>query len=122
VSLGLAVALLAGVGAVARYVLDSVVQRHHRSTFPLGTMVINISGSFVLGLITGLATHQGLGSRTALIVGIGFCGGFTTFSTWMWESLVLTRANAVRAAAVNMFGTIALGLVAAAAGLGLALL
>jgi fluoride exporter len=122
VSLGLAVALLAGVGAVARYVLDSVVQRHHRSTFPLGTMVININGSFVLGLITGLATHQGLGSRTALIVGIGFCGGFTTFSTWMWESLVLTRANAVRAAAVNMFGTIALGLVAAAAGLGLALL
>ena len=121
-SLGLAVALVAGVGAVARYLADTAIQRGHRSTFPVGTLTINVIGSFVLGLVTGLATHHGLGSRTAIIVGVGFCGGFTTFSTWMWESLVLTRSGAVRAAAANMLGSVALGLLAAAAGLGLALL
>ena len=121
-SLGLAVALVAGLGAVARYVLDTVIQRHHDGAFPLGTLTINVTGSFVLGLVSGLATHHGLSSRTAIIVGVGFCGGFTTFSTWMWESLVLTRAHAIRAAAFNMFGSLTLGLLAAAAGLGLALL
>jgi CrcB protein len=122
VSLGLAVALVAGLGAVARYVVDTVVQRRYGGAFPLGTLSINVVGSFVLGLVTGLAAHHGLNGRTAIIVGVGFCGGFTTFSTWMWESLVLTRAHAVRAAAVNMFGSVVLGLLAAAAGLGLALL
>jgi CrcB protein len=122
VSLGVAVALVAGLGAVARYLVDTAIQRRHRSAFPLGTLTINVTGSFVLGLVTGLATHHGLNSRTATIVGVGFCGGFTTFSTWMWESLALTRAGAARVAAVNMLGSVAIGLLAAAAGLGVALL
>ena len=121
-TLALLVSIAAGLGAVARYLVDTVVQHRHRGSFPLGTMTINVAGSFVLGLVTGLATHHGLSSRTTIVVGVGFCGGFTTFSTWMWESLVLAQNRAQRAAVVNTFGSLMLGLVAAGAGLGLALL
>lgn len=119
-SLALLVSIAAGLGAVARYLLDTVIQHRHRGNFPLGTLTINLVGSFVLGFVTGLATHHGLSSRTMIVVGVGFCGGFTTFSTWMWESLVLVQTRAVRAAMLNTFGTLLLGLVAAGAGLGLA--
>lgn len=119
-TLALLVSIAAGLGAVARYVLDSVIQHRHRGSFPVGTLTINLVGSFVLGLVTGLATHHGLGSRTTIVAGVGFCGGFTTFSTWMWESLVLVQNRALRAATLNTFGSMVLGLVAAGAGLGLA--
>lgn len=125
-TLALLVSIAAGLGAAARYLVDTVVQhgiqRRHPGSFPIGTVTINVVGSFALGLVTGLATHHGLSSRTTIVAGIGFCGGFTTFSTWMWESLVLAQNRAERAAAVNTFGSLMLGLVAAGAGLGLALL
>jgi CrcB protein len=120
VTLALLVSIAAGLGAVARYLLDTVIQHRHRGTFPLGTLTINLVGSFVLGLVTGLATHHGLSSRTTIVAGVGFCGGFTTFSTWMWESLVLAQNRALRAATLNTFGSMLLGLAAAGAGLGLA--
>ena len=116
------VGLAAALGAVARYLLDIAVQRRHEHAFPFGTLVINVFGSFVLGLFTGLAAHHGLGGPTTAIVGAGLCGGFTTFSTWMWESLALSESGAYAEAAVNVVGSLALGLVAAGAGLGLALL
>lgn len=116
------VGLAAALGAVARYVLDLAVQRRHERTFPFGTLVINVLGSFVLGLFTGLALHHGLGTRTTAIVGVGLCGGFTTFSTWMWESLALSESGAYAEAAANVVGSLVLGLVAAGAGLGLALM
>lgn len=119
-TLALLVSIAAGLGAVARYLLDTVIQHRHRGTFPLGTLTINLVGSFVLGLVTGLATHHGLSSRTTIVAGVGFCGGFTTFSTWMWESLVLAQNRALRAATLNTFGSMLLGLAAAGAGLGLA--
>lgn len=119
-TLELLVSIAAGLGAVARYLVDTVVQHRHRGNFPLGTMTINVVGSFVLGLVTGLATHHGLSSRTTIVAGVGFCGGFTTFSTWMWESLVLAQNRAQRAVTVNAFVSLMLGLVAAGAGLGLA--
>lgn len=121
-SLALLVSIVAGLGAVARYVVDTAIQARHRGRFPLGTLTINLVGSFLLGLITGLAAHHGLNSRTTIVAGVGFCGGFTTFSTWMWESLVLARTRAVRAAMLNTLGSVVLGLVAAGAGLGVALL
>lgn len=116
------VGLAAAVGAVCRYLLDIAVQRRHGRTFPFGTLVINVLGSFVLGLFTGLALHHGLGARTTAIVGVGLCGGFTTFSTWMWESLALSESGAYAEAAANVVASLALGLAAAGAGLGLALL
>lgn len=57
------VALAASVGAVCRYLLDGAVTRRHSSRLPLGTWIINVSGSFLLGLLTGLATHHGLPTR-----------------------------------------------------------
>jgi len=121
VLLALAVAAVSGVGAVCRYVADQVISHKHDSVFPWGTFAINVSGSFVLGLSTGLATHHGLSTTAAVIIGSGFCAGFTTFSTWMWETVALAERGAVVEAGLNAFGSLAVGLAAAGCGLWLAL-
>ena len=115
----LLVAVAAALGAVSRYALDLAIQRRHRGVFPLGTMTINVLGSLILGIVTGLAAHHGLNARAAVVAGVGFCGGFTTFSTWTWETLALAEARASRLALLNVLGSLALGLAAAAAGLAL---
>lgn len=120
--LALAVGLAAALGAAGRYLLDQVVQHQHDQTFPWGTFVINVSGSLLLGLTTGLASHHGLPEVPTTLIGVGLLGGYTTWSTYLWESLALAEAGAVRVAAVNLVGSLAAGLVAAAAGFGLALL
>jgi CrcB protein len=116
------VAVAAGVGAVMRYVVDEIVEHRTRSPFPTGTLVVNVTGSFVLGLVTGLALHHGLGTHSTAIAGAGFAGGYTTFSTWAWESLALNEDGLAWHAVGNVAGSIAAGLLAAAAGLGIALL
>jgi CrcB protein len=118
----LLVTLAAGVGAVARYAVDRAVQHRAGARFPYGTLLVNVSGSFLLGLLVGLAAHHGLGSSTGAVLGAGFAGGFTTLSTWAWESLALAETGSGTAAAVNVVGSLALGLAAGAAGLGVALL
>jgi fluoride exporter len=119
--LAFAVALVAGVGAVCRYVVDHVIQHQHDSVFPVGTFTINVTGSFVLGLTTGLVTHHGLSTTAATVIGGGFCAGFTTFSTWMWETIALAETGALLEAAANLAGSLAVGLAAAALGFWLAL-
>jgi CrcB protein len=118
----LAVALAAGVGAVVRYVLDQVVQHRTGSEFPYGTLLVNVSGSLLLGLVTGLTLHHGLPSTTAVVVGVGFAGGYTTLSTWAWESIALAETGKLLQASANVVGSFAVGLVAAGAGLALTLL
>jgi CrcB protein len=118
----LLVTLAAGLGAVARYLVDGAVQRRTHKAFPAGTLVVNLSGSFLLGLIVGLAAHHGLATSTAVVLGAGFTGGYTTLSTWAWESVALAERQAGGAAVVNVLGSLALGMAAGAAGLGLALL
>jgi CrcB protein len=120
--LTLAVALAAGAGAVLRYVLDQIVQHRTRGDFPYGTVVVNVSGSFLLGLVTGLALHHGLPTTTTVVIGAGFAGGYTTLSTWAWETIALTETGDLLEASVNVVGSFAAGLAAASAGLGLALL
>lgn len=120
--LTLTVALAAGLGAVLRYVIDQLVQHRTRGDFPFGTLIINITGSFLLGLATGLALHHGLGHTPTLIIGTGFAGGYTTLSTWAWETLALAETGDLLEASLNIIGSFAAGLAAAAAGLGLALL
>jgi len=105
------VALAAGVGAVCRYMLDQAVPFRG---FPYGTLVINVSGSFVLGLVVG-----GLHGSCATVLGAGFAGGYTTLSTLAWETLSLVEERSALEAGLNVVGSAALGL--AAAGLGLAL-
>ncbi|MFN2518904.1 MAG: fluoride efflux transporter CrcB [Jatrophihabitantaceae bacterium] len=120
--LTLAVALAAGVGAVVRYVIDQLVQHRARGDFPFGTVIVNVTGSFLLGLATGLAVHHGLAPTPTVIIGAGFAGGYTTLSTWAWETLALAETGDILEASVNIIGSFAAGLAAAAAGLGLALL
>lgn len=123
--LTLLVSLAAGAGAVSRYLVDRTVQRRTRGGLPFGTFAVNVTGSFFLGLVVGLAAHHGLPSRALLVLGTGFAGGYTTLSTWAWESLALTledNGGTPGHAALNVVGSLAFGLAAAAAGLGLALL
>ena len=118
--LWLAVSAAAGTGALLRYVIDRAVADRWRSSWPFGTFVVNMTGSFVLGLLVGFAAHHGLGRNALDIGGAGFAGGYTTLSTWAWESLALAETSEWAAASANVAGSIALGLAAAAAGLGLA--
>jgi CrcB protein len=120
--LAILVGLAASVGALARYLLDQAVAGRTKSAFPWGTWVINVSGSFILGLITGLALHHGLNAHVVSVLGTGICGGYTTFSTFNFETIRLTEEGSLVTAASNIAGSIAAGLLAAAAGLGLALL
>lgn len=116
------VALAAGAGALARYLLDQSVQNRFGQVFPWGTLVVNVSGSLLLGLVTGLALHHGLAHTPTVVLSSGFAGGYTTLSTWAWETIALAESGSVLAAAGNVLGSFAVGLAAAAAGLGLALL
>ena len=116
------VTVAAGIGAVCRYLVDAAVRARTKEVFPAGTLVVNVSGSFLLGLIAGWTAHHGLGTHTALVLGAGFAGGFTTLSTWAWETFALADGDATAAAALNVFGSLGLGMLTAAAGLGLALL
>jgi CrcB protein len=122
VILAVGIAAAAAVGAACRYVLDQIVQHQHDQAFPWGTFVINVTGSFLLGLTTGFAEHHGLPAVPAAVMGAGFLGGYTTWSTYLWESLALAEAGALGLAGVNVIGSVAIGCVAAATGFGLALL
>jgi CrcB protein len=113
------VGLAAAAGAVARYVMDQVVQHQHDRTFPWGTYLINTLGSFILGLTTALAAHHGLPDGPTTVIGVGFCGGFTTWSTYCWETLALAENGALAEAAGNILGSLAAGFAAAALGLAL---
>lgn len=118
----IAVAAAAGLGAVLRYVVDLLVQDRARGDFPYGTLLVNITGSLLLGLATGLVIYHGFGSTPALVVGTGLVGGYTTLSTWTWETLALAEAGDLLEAATNVLGSIAACLAAGGAGLALALL
>ena len=120
--LALAVSLAAAVGAALRYLVDQVVQHQHDQTFPWGTFAINVSGSLVLGFVTGLALHQGLPAVAATVIGVGLLGGYTTWSTYLWESIALAETGAMGEAALNVVGSLAAGFAAAGAGLALAML
>jgi fluoride exporter len=120
--LAMAVSLGAAVGAVARYLVDQAVTRRLGWTFPAGTWLINISGSFVLGLLAGLATRHGLATDVVAVVGTGVCGGYTTFSTFSYESVRLMEEGSGLVALGILAGSLAAGLAAAALGLGIGLL
>jgi CrcB protein len=122
VIVAIGVGLAAGLGAVARYVLDHLVQHRHESSLPWGTLVVNVSGSLLLGVVTGLASRGALGGQPAAVLSAGFCSGYTTWSTFMYESLALAEDGSRAAAGLNVLASMTLGLGAAATGLALAAL
>ena len=119
---GFGVAVLAGVGAVARYLTDRGVQRRVGSVFPTGTLIVNASASFVLGVVAGIADHHGVSPVMVTLLSAGFLGGYSTYSTWVFETLALGGAGALAEATINIAGTFIIGLLCAAAGLGLGLI
>ena len=88
-----ALSVAGGVGAGCRFVVDGLVKGRVRTAFPLGTAIINVTGSFLLGLVTGLALAHTLPPEWRLILGTGFLGGYTTFSTASFETVRLSPAR-----------------------------
>ncbi len=117
--LALVVALAGGAGAVLRALLIHHVSMRRDDPLPLGTIVVNASGSLLLGILTGLSLYHGLGSHLLAVVGVGLCGGYTTWSTASWESIHLLRTGHRSEAIVYTFGGLAVCVGAAAAGIGL---
>jgi CrcB protein len=117
----IALLLLGGaIGAPTRYLVDGFVQDRVSGVFPWGTFVINVTGSLLLGIITGLSLYHGLGDLPRTAIGTGFCGAYTTFSTFSYETVRLLEEGSVGLAAGNAFGSVAAGLAAAAIGLAIA--
>lgn len=108
------IAVCGGLGAGSRFGVDETIRRHeHR--FPAGTMIINISGSLLLGWLAGW-TASGLPTVVSGLAGTGFLGGYTTFSTACLEVVRLGRDRRIAAALAHAVGTLLLGTAAAAAG------
>lgn len=116
--IGVWVALAGGLGAAARFVADGALTRLCRRTLPTATLVINVIGSLLLGLLLGWAP-AGDSSTIRAVLGVGFLGGFTTFSTASVELVRLARAGRPVAAVILGLVMLALSLAAAILGLGL---
>lgn len=116
----LVIAIAGGVGAPARYLLDAWVRTLHRRRFPWGTLVVNVTGSFALGVVSGLTFHGSAGRLVSSTLGVGLIGAFTTFSTFSYETIRLVEHNMWRSATANVVGSVASGLLAAGAGMALA--
>jgi CrcB protein len=113
------IALGGAAGAVARYAVDSWVAQRS-GAFPLGTLVVNLSGALVLGLLFALAIERGVLPREVRgPLMIGFLGAYTTFSTLMLESWRLLEDGATGLAVTNLIGSVVLGMLAVVAGLAL---
>ena len=106
------VLVIGGLGSVARFMVDRAVARRAASSFPFGTLTVNISGAVLLGFITGLT----LSHQAALLAGTAFVGAYTTFSTWMLETQRLTEERQIWPAVANIVVSVALGLPAAMLG------
>ena len=113
----LAVAVAGAIGAVSRFGLDRVVQGNTEAAFPWGTFTINITGSFVLGVITGAALYHGFDGIPRIVLGTGFCGAYTTFSGWVLDSVELLEERRPGVALANVVGSVLTGSAAAALGL-----
>ncbi|MFG6503126.1 fluoride efflux transporter CrcB [Microbacterium sp. P05] len=118
----LAISVAGGVGAALRLIVDGTVKAHTRTTFPVGTMLINLSGSFLLGFVIEIALVGIFPDAWRLVIGTGLLGGYTTFSTASFESIRLIQQRRYGAAMTNSVGMLILAVLAALAGVGLAML
>jgi CrcB protein len=120
----LLVAIGSAVGGVARWTVGGWVQRASGgapgAAFPVGTLLVNVTGSFILGVLAVSMAREtpGQESVTRLLLAVGFCGGYTTFSTFSLETVALMESRGWGVAAVNVLASVVLGL----AGLGVGLL
>ncbi|MFJ3585151.1 fluoride efflux transporter CrcB [Streptomyces sp. NPDC090127] len=95
----------AAVGAPLRHLTDRAIRARHPSAFPWGTFVVNVVGSFALGLLAGVSSAE-----AHLLLGVGLCGALTTYSTFSYETWKLYEDGAKGYAAANVTGSLAAGL------------
>lgn len=116
----LLVAVFGAGGAVCRYAIDSAVAGLSDSHFPWGTFTVNIAGAFAVGILVALTTERMIADPNwRIAIGAGFLGAFTTFSAYALETVKLVEDGELGLAFFNAFGMLALGLLAAVAGLAL---
>lgn len=111
------IGLAGAIGAVARYMLGRLITQHTKSPFPWGTLLVNLSGAFLIGLLLGLTQTRVLTTQIQTILATGFLGGYTTFSTMAWEGVQLGRSGNLRLSLLYLIVTFGPGLLAAALGL-----
>jgi CrcB protein len=119
-----AAAIGSALGAVARYLLDGAIRREARRwllSLPAGTIAVNVTGSFALGVLAGLALFHGLDGALHTVAGTGFVGSYTTFSAFAHETIDLagrtTPSSTRRAARLNLLVSVVGGLAASALGI-----
>jgi CrcB protein len=110
------------VGAPVRYLVDGYVGDRTQGVFPWGTFLVNVTGSLLLGLVTGLALYHAFPNTPKVVLGTGFCGAYTTFSTFTFETVRLLEEGAINEAFRNAFASLAICAGAAAVGVALAAL
>lgn len=115
--LTLAVGVAGAVGAVARYLIDGMIQDRTSGPLPLGTMTVNVIGSLIIGLVGGLVTYHHTAMAAQTVIGTGLCGGLTTWSSASWETLRLLENGAFVAGLINAIGGLTASLAAAGVGL-----
>ena len=115
-TLALLVALAAGLGAALRHLATVAVARRWGGGFPLATLGVNLVGSFLAGLVVAAGRAGTLGDDAVVVATAGLLGGFTTLSTWAWDTVALVERRALRPAAWNVVATLAGCVLAAAAG------
>jgi fluoride exporter len=114
------VALAGALGALARYLVDVAVIRRDALGLPVATLAINVTGSFVLGVLTGLVLYHALPATPKTVLGTGFCGAYTTFSTFAYEVVHLAEQRKAREASATLALSLVLPALLAALGLALA--
>jgi CrcB protein len=101
----LLIGVMGALGALARYGVSGVVQKRWQTTFPIGTLVVNLTGAFGAGLLLGISTGRSVPDLVLIAAGVGFLGGYTTFSTWMVETVLAVESggrSGTRRAAENL--------------------
>ena len=116
------VGVAGAVGAPLRYVIDTLVSDRVGRSFPHGTLVVNLSGCFILGLLTGLGLYHGFSGTPSVVLGTGLVGAYTTFSTFSFETITLLEEGEVGQAVQNVGLSAVIGTLSAGAGLALAAL
>jgi CrcB protein len=101
------------IGSVMRYLVQYYVEKGMTITFPLGTLIANIAGSFIIGMVFALAEKGNLlSSEWRIFLTVGICGGFTTFSAFAYNNLVMLKENSIGQLFLNVGGNLFLGILA----------
>ena len=111
------IALGGAVGSIARYLIGGAIQRSSASGFPVGTFFVNVAGCFLIGVFVRYLLNMQTSAELRALLVVGFCGGFTTFSTFSFETVGLIEGGEYARAAIYIVGSVVLCLVATFAGM-----